>query len=189
MKFKTDNKITIRIMFGANPNAIRIIRNGKVYFIRHLGGKYSEVKVNITHPGNYTVQAFKGTITALKKGALEIAPFPDVPPKERDLEKPYRIVTNKSLTGTPARIFPHSGIIEVSTSWHKMIAPIRLFILLHEVGHFFYKTEWKCDQFAAHHFLKMGYNPSTAFYAISKILHKSPGNDTRVLTLLKNLIK
>ncbi len=34
------------------------------------------------------------------------------------------------------------------------------FVLSHEVGHFFYYTEHKCDTFAAFMMLKMGFNPS-----------------------------
>ena len=38
-------------------------------------------------------------------------------------------------------------------------------ILGHELGHFYYATEWKCDVFSAWQMLQKGYNPSQCMYA------------------------
>lgn len=39
-------------------------------------------------------------------------------------------------------------------------SPHRLCLLAHEMGHYFYKTEYKCDLFAIRHLIKYGLNPS-----------------------------
>lgn len=43
---------------------------------------------------------------------------------------------------------------------------VSTFILLHEIGHFFYYSEEKCDLFAAYFMLKNGYNRTQIAHAI-----------------------
>ena len=64
-----------------------------------------------------------------------------------------------------------------------------MFILLHEVGHFFYTEEYKCDTFAAFHFLDMGFNPSQAFESLAGVLHEGKRNDERIDNIFKLLAK
>jgi len=106
-----------------------------------------------------------------------------LPEPERNRYKPFKIEFNKELKGTPARIFTQEGVIEVAPTYYKLDPPTRLFILLHELGHYFYETEWKTDTFALYYYLKLGYNKSQAFYALSKVLHPSAGNMERITRL------
>lgn len=94
---------------------------------------------------------------------------------------------NKNLEGTPARIYTDTGIIEVSTSFISFPPPVRLFLLLHETGHFLYVTEEYCDLWALINFLRMGYNRSTAYYTLDKILSRSPQNIDRIKFLLTQI--
>jgi hypothetical protein len=66
---------------------------------------------------------------------------------------------------------------------------VRLFILLHEVGHFYYSEEWKCDAYAAYHFLEWGCNPSQAFEALAGVLHDNKTNDDRINKIFKTISK
>jgi hypothetical protein len=80
------------------------------------------------------------------------------------------------------------GKIEVGSKFYTYDYCTRVFILLHEVGHFFYKKEPYCDLFAAKHFILKGYNNCTAMYSLSKVLNCSSGaNKERVLNLFNNL--
>jgi hypothetical protein len=105
-------------------------------------------------------------------------------------------------------------VIELSREFYDLAKPIRVFILLHELGHFYFgitdadvakansmkdgkewlkqkadESETKCDLFALVNYLKMGYNRSMAFYALSKVLKKSKANETRLKALLDNIQK
>ena len=101
--------------------------------------------------------------------------------------KPYKFVFNPNLNGSPARNFSQTGIIEYGNNFLNLPAPVKTFILLHEIGHFFYKTEKYCDIFAAKNFIDMGYNNSTAFYALSKVLRESAANKERENFLFNHL--
>ena len=92
------------------------------------------------------------------------------------------------MKGTPARNFTGKGLIEVGEKFYKYPYAVRVFILLHELGHFYYKDESLCDLFAAKNFINWGYNNSTAFYALSQVLNcDSDRNKERVTILFKNL--
>ena len=65
--------------------------------------------------------------------------------------------------------------------------PRIVYIFLHELGHYFYKTEWKADLFAAVYMLKKGYNPSQVFDASRNSL--SAKNYKRIEKTFKNLQK
>lgn len=47
-----------------------------------------------------------------------------------------------------------------------------MFILLHEIGHYYFFTEYKCDNFAKNKMLQMGFNPSQISKGINEALSK-----------------
>jgi len=49
--------------------------------------------------------------------------------------------------------------------------PILTFLFWHEIGHFFYVSENKCDVFSANKMIKQGYNPSQVALAALKGLN------------------
>jgi hypothetical protein len=160
---------------------------GKVYYFRILNGKYPRIKFNILHPGTYTGNV---PFEVTKIGSVEYPEtLPALPEPDRNRFKPFKIVDNFTLNGSPARIFTGEGIIERGRSFYDLPEPIRVFILLHEVGHFHYSKEEDADLFALVHYLKMGYNRSMAFYALSQVLKKSDRNLNRLRELLRNIQK
>lgn len=102
----------------------------------------------------------------------------DLPPPERSREFGINKITVDNLSNSPARIYTDTGIIVLNPKFFSYPIEQKLFILLHEVGHFYYKTEWKADQYAAHHYLKIGLNPSQAFKSLAGILHETRKDGT-----------
>lgn len=70
-------------------------------------------------------------------------------------------------------VFYDTGIIILDPSFAKQTKPSLLHILFHEIGHFLYKTEWKCDIFSSAQMLKRGYNPSQC---TKIVVHNLSGN-------------
>lgn len=180
---------TVYIAFSGNLPRYFELRNsaGELYHFRHLDGKTPRIKFNIVQPDTYSANA---AFTLVKIVPIEIPTrLPDLPKHERERYKEFSIVDNPTLSGTPARIFTETGIIEKGQQFYEYPKTIRVFFLLHEVGHFFYSTEEYCDLFALTHYLKMGYNRSMAFYALSKVLKRSENNMKRLHFLFTQIQK
>lgn len=121
---------------------------------------------------------------------VEIPALPSLPPPERDRYKGEpTIVYDPNWLVSPASNFTDDNLIVHGPAWMAYIPPIRLFIDLHEVGHFFYKTEEYCDEYAFVNFMRMGYNRSTAYYALAKVLKRSPQAVGRIKTIFQTIQK
>lgn len=167
--------------------------NGQLYHIRDAAKEpntkqFETIKINAVPSGDYVFYP--------KPDKVEVKPIEKkkintniLPQKERSRFKKYTIITNEYLSGTPARNYTQIGEIQVSPSFHKLPLQIQKFILLHEIGHFFYETEWKCDLFALVHFINLGYNESNAFFALKNILSHSEENLKRIDILYNNILK
>lgn len=156
-----------------------------LYYFRHLPPGTPRIKLNIVDPDTY-----EGNVPfdIVKNVAVETPEqYPELPPAERKRYKDVKFIYNKNLTGTPARIFTNTGIIEHSAEYYTYPKPIRLFIDLHEEGHLFYATEQYCDLWALISYLRMGYNRSMAFYTLYSILGQSAQNIKRLEFLLTQI--
>ena len=161
--------------------------NGKIYFERFLDGRTPRIKFNMPVNGDYTTA---NNVEIIKRVDIEIPKMDfTLPPFERDRIKDFKIIHNPSLSNTPARVFTNEGIIEKGNQFNSYPKPVRVFFLLHEVGHFYYKTESYCDLFALVNFLQMGYNMSTAVYALSNVLRRNQQNMERVMYIYNHLFK
>ena len=76
---------------------------------------------------------------------------------------------------------PKTGLIILDKKISKKPRAELLFILLHEKGHTFYKSEYKCDFYAASKMLDLGYNPSQIAMAAYNTLGVNSGD--RVLKI------
>jgi len=88
---------------------------------------------------------------------------PKLPEREKMIpikEIEVRIGRNKNKASIDVR----SGAILIDSQFIKNICEQK-FISGHELGHFLYRTEWKCDLFSAKLMLENGYNPSQCFYS------------------------
>lgn len=185
-KFFCKEKSTVIVKFKVKPVRFEVLNdNAKVYFFRELDNKFLNVKFNICHKGFYTMSEECESIDVLPiqivKSNIQL------PPIERNRFRDFKIVYNKNLMSTPARNFTFSGIIETGRNFNTYAYPIRLFILCHEVGHFFYAKEENADLYACKIFLENGYNPSSALYALTRVLNANINNKKRILNLFKNI--
>jgi hypothetical protein len=167
------------LYFKSNENGVlKLYANGKLYCERpHKKGQI--FKINVPFNGDYThnealddAQFFK--VTPIEKDNRAIS----LPEPERNKKAYIKSIFFDNQKETPARIYTDLNTIVVNHKFFNYPIEIRFFILLHEVGHFYYSTEWKCDQFAAHHFLKIGFNPSQAFESLAGVLHETKQNGT-----------
>ncbi len=183
---------TITFDNGNRPKLFQVYNEeGELYYFRHLDGKTTTINVNFPEDGSFHTDA-DTQFTIIKSKPLErkgqeiILPKPDRNYKCTGL----KIEVNPKLgtNGTPARIFPKIGVIEMSPKLMLLPYPLRLFILLHEQGHCMYSSEYSCDLYALKQYLYLGYNASMAYYAMSHILKQSPENVKRIKVMFKNVM-
>lgn len=187
MQLRINNPSTVRIAFTDGcPRYFCLYDSSKrTYYFRYLDGKTPCIKFNIPDEGVYSANH---SFSIVKVSAIELPEtYPALPPAQRDRWKDVSIQVNSNLKGTPARIFTDQGLIEISADFYSYPPPIRLFLLLHETGHMLYTDEEYCDLFALVNFLRMGYNRSTAYYTLDKILSRTKDNLDRLKYLLTQI--
>ena len=185
--FETSGKATIEVFFNAPiPKEIKVFHNGDLYFLRNFKTPQQRIKFNIAHAGKFAINC---NCEDLKVLPIVIHPLDvQLPTPDRNLVKPFKVVLNPTLVGTPARNFTKKGIIEVSPKFKTYPFCIRMFILYHERGHFLYRDEELADTWAAKNFIADGYNNSSAYYALRNVLNfDSQKNKDRLKHLFKNL--
>lgn len=187
MKFEILFPSTITVGDLNNFDNVNVYLGGMLYFFRDLDKKFNHIKINIKHKGVYNID--NGKILNILPIEINKLSY-NLPEPDRDRLKRFIIVKNYNLKGSPARNFTNKGVIEIGENFFKLPFPVRLYVLLHEVAHFFYESEINCDLWAAKKFIEMGYNNSTAFYALSKVLNcQSKSNEERIAILFNHLNK
>lgn len=180
MQINVNSPSTIRIKFtDVLPRLFKLYNSkGQLYFFRYLDGKTPRIKFNIPDVGTYTPDIL---IEVVSIKPIEIPEdLPILPPAERDRYKKSTVKYNPELLSSPAIIYTHKGLIEVGPKFYELPPTIQLFLLLHEEGHYFYKTEENCDLYALVNYFRMGYNRGMAYYALEKVLSKTPQNMQRI---------
>lgn len=175
-----------KITFQQPVNYFELRRGKNVYYFRHFNEADSTC-IGINHDSDYTANV-PFQITPARRPQRPAIKL-DAP--ERNRWKPVKVVHNSGLVTTPARIFTmeNPARIETGKAFENFSEQVKYFILLHELGHLFYETEDKVDNFALRYFLKQGYNPSQAFYALSTVLKRSPQAMDRIYKLFNTLQK
>jgi len=177
---------TLEIDFNGKPERINFYdTKGNLIAFRVLNGKYDGIRFNLPDVGNYLIDTdCKIKICPIRIHLLKTI----LPPYQRNEMKPFEIVYNANLKGTPARNFVKRGIIETGINFDKHCKHIQKFILLHEIAHFYYINENFADLFAAKKFIADGYNNSTALYSLTTVLNsQSETNQERIKNLFSNL--
>lgn len=151
---------------------------GTVVYMRE--GKKPGEKIQFNLPaGEYVArtQFFQD----VKPRMIKIKP---VRKRERtDLKLPEKVTYYFNENPNKATIELLSGKITLDNSFKNAPEAVKKFVLYHEVGHFFYRTEEFCDEYAAERMLNEGYNPSQIHAAAHAAL--SQGNER----VQKNRIK
>jgi len=109
---------------------------------------------------------------------LQILPRP-IKYKCPKLPKPERILNIPELkivvepNPRKCSIYFATGLIKIDPEYAARPLPQLMHILFHEIGHFLYKTEYKCDLFSCNNMLKYGFNPSQC---LKVMLHNLSSN-------------
>jgi len=107
---------------------------------------------------------------------LELAPEVRRPFEIKDIKRGYNYQMQ-----SPARFYTKKPLIEENP--RKMALynhAVQVFIRYHEMAHYWYDTEWKADLWAMVAFLNDGFNMSSAEWALTHVLSRSPDNTDRI---------
>ena len=96
--------------------------------------------------------------------------LPILPPPEKRLSLPKKVKVSFLENPNKASILVDKHKIFVDHKIMKLPLPSIIFVLFHEIGHYYYKDEKKCDLFAVREMLKRGFNPSQCGMAIDRAL-------------------
>ena len=186
---KNTDKSTYIIKLGTNVPNLTIYRNSQPYYFRELPPNEDTINLNLKHSGIYS---FSTPFEIVEKKPL-IVNMPitedDLPKPEREYNFPQNWEKNIEMGHTPARMLASHGLVQTGENWSKMPYEMRIYILLHEMAHSKYKTEWKADTLALYMFCKLGYNHSQAMYSLTKILNPIPANLERIKNIFKYIKK
>ena len=128
-------------------------------------------------------------------GSFIKLPFPismvsvNIPLPERNITK-KRYEIRFGNNPNKCTIFYDEGVILFDDSFKNKPLYIKYHIYFHELGHHWYKTEWKADLYSAKKMLEKGFNPSQIGLANLESLTNKPDSYDRkmraVATLTKN---
>ena len=115
--------------------------------------------------------------------------LPTLPKFERRLPLPKKFTIRYGENPNTCSVFLREGYILADNSLKELPTPARTFIYFHELGHYFYVSEEKCDLFAARQMLKRGFNPSHVAEAPRITLRTATDRVNYCLTYAKNARK
>lgn len=93
---------------------------------------------------------------------------PNLPKFEKNCKIHSNIEFRVEHNPNKASIDVSKGLIIIDKKFFtEAETPFANFLLFHELGHYYYKTEYKCDLFSAFNMLARGFNPTQCFYANS----------------------
>jgi len=120
---------------------------------------YCEVYFNLPKGKFYTENA-------IFKAEKLIYEIPELPEAERNL-KPPKTALKVIVSDNPNKcsVDKKKGLIIIDRNLLSDPLPYLHFILFHEIGHYEYQTEYKCDLFSAKAMIEKGYNPSQVLTA------------------------
>lgn len=183
-----DNPSTVYVKFSEYCPKLFVVRDdtGDVFYFRYISSPVPRIKFQMPIYGVYFSDI---PIEVDKIVPIEIPDFarkPNLPPPQRDRIKDVYYKYNPSLS-TVASINTETGQIQHGPRYKSLIRPMQVFIDEHEKAHMFYLSEDLCDMLALVNFIRMGYNVSTAYYTLSKVLRKSPEQMDRVKSMYREI--
>lgn len=176
------------ILVNYTPSVV-LYSDGKVYFQRDMKPCKKDFQLNINHAGTYIINEdiYKIHYLPIKKFCCLIDKLPL--PEKNIQKKPLQLIYKKDIGSTPARIDVNTGNIEYSDFFISLPKPIQDFIILHEVGHNYYKTEKYADAYALYHYINdQNGNPSQALYALAKVFKHPEFQQERLMNIFNNIL-
>lgn len=113
----------------------------------------------------------------------------ELPPFERSGNSPDKVTVSFTNVKEKAIIYKKQGKIYLDNRFLKSPQYIVKFLIEHEKGHYFYESEELCDLYATSKMLKLGYNPSQIFDAISTSLGNKKSTKYRVEFIYSKIIR
>lgn len=189
LKIKTNGRATAFFhKKGGFPSFIEVKDSkGRIIHQRKTNSALKRLKINFPFSDIFEMNFEADSFEILPLQTIKLNGF--LPQPERHREKKVKTIYNPKLEGTPARIYSELGVIEYGDKLLKLPKYAQVFVMLHEYGHFFYKTEWKTDLFALYWFIKLGYNPSAAFLTLANVLSDNPQSNHRIKNLFTAIFK
>jgi hypothetical protein len=156
----------------------RIYLRGELFYY-HKGNEKGKFYFNLPK-GIYQSE---GEIYKLKKPIVKH--LPKLPKREVFYKIPKKVKVIITKNKNKCSIDLRKNTIYLDPEISKKGYSELTFVLFHEIGHYYYKTEEKCDLFAARKMLEMGFNPSQCGLSINNTL--SDYSQERKKCLIKNL--
>lgn len=176
----------IELTFPKVMYNFKIKLENKPYYVRNSKG-LTKLNLNINHSGDFFINHKPIQVNFSERKIY--THFVDLPNREKNINhKPIRLIFNEELLHSPARIDVKTGIIEYSSDFLKLPILWQDFIILHEIGHHYYKTEEYCDLYALKNYIDNYGNPSQAYYSLSKVFKRPEYQVNRLKNLHKNII-
>lgn len=131
-------------------------------------------KKNANYPNPFRFNLPRGVYVCFNEIYKNIKPheyeLEKLPPKEKNTPKKKPIIKwAKNPNKASIDVSRHLIIIDHEFKKHPDVN--QCFLIAHELGHYYYYTEWKCDLYAKHLLLKMGFNLSQISEAIASTLN------------------
>jgi hypothetical protein len=163
--FSVDKKIGFKA-----ASKVCIYKDGRIFYGMQKPGE--DILFNLP-PGNYSTE---WKIEPLSRPVK--VDFPTRRKRERfNLTPPKRVNVRYGDNPNKATIKLESGQILIDNSFKNAPELVKKFIMYHEIGHYFYKTEEYCDEYAQERLLDDGYNLSQVHNATAKSLNpENPRN-------------
>lgn len=200
------------------PDQFNIELNGELYFFRRLGGKYASIKFNVCSPGFYetdincsdiiikpiSIEPLNIKLPPIERNRLKefrIIFNPDLKgtpacnyTKDGVIEYGWKFKSYPYpiklfiLCHEYAHFYYGKGELTENEVNRKLKQGMTHAQIESEHRKGIYESEKYCDALAAKIFVDNGYNPSTAFYALTQVLNTgSEYNNERINALFKQL--
>jgi hypothetical protein len=146
-----------------------IYQEGRIFYGLKKDG---EILFNLP-PGDYASEWKIETLSRPVK-----VKFPTRRKRERfNLTPPAKVTVRYGDNPNKATITLEKGQILIDNSFLDAPDLVKKFIMYHEIGHYFYKTEEFCDEYAQERLIEDGYNLSQVHNATAKSLNpENPRN-------------
>lgn len=95
---------------------------------------------------------------------------PPLPKYERNIKRPNEIKIIFATNPNKCSIDLQKGVIICDHSIRAKGRAEQTFVIYHEFGHYFYKTESSCDKFATRKMIEEGFNPSQTVFSVNGCL-------------------
>ena len=116
--------------------------------------------------------------------------LPKLPKYERNITFPNFIEIVFCTNPNKCSIDLERGLVMCDFSIKNKTRAEQTFVMFHELGHYYYKTESHCDLFASYHMLKQGFNPSQLYFSVNGCLSdNSIDRKNHVLNFAKKVKK